>query len=520
MYQEYFGFRALPFASAPDPHFFYANPVYQAALATLQYGILSKKGVIVLTGPVGTGKTALLLKLFDDLGPSVKPVWLVNSGVSITNLLSTILAELELKPRGTDRAAMIDAFHGYLLESASRENITCLVVEEADNLDGETLEGLRQLCNFEAHGEKLVQLILVGRPGFLKKLDEPGQHSLKQRVALHCRLFALTRGELDRYVEFQLRAADYQGANLFSPGAIARIAHYSGGIPRLVNIVCDNALLTAYRNSKGEISPTLIDEVAKDMGLASDQQAGAAVATDSASRNSRIERPPQAPRQAANWDFVSLRPTARAAAAALPRWRATKAFSAALLVLIPLGGAGWAVYFKESMPFLEFLKGQSTLADSDSARGTTTAEEELARPISLEQQAAVADPNDALFERNQTNPPAAPQTTIPPAVQEPVLVAQGLERQGKDDGEARSTDNAAVTYRLVLDPAAKRRLLETDVRKAIENRAIEGVAVSFINGTVYLDGQVASERQRSLAERAALSVTDVVKVNNRLAVER
>jgi general secretion pathway protein A len=291
MYREYFGFKDLPFASAPEPKVFYLNPVYQAALATLQYGILAKKGVMVLTGACGTGKTALLWKLFDDLGASVKPVWVVNGGVSIANVLSTTLAELDLKPESGERTAMIDALHGHLIERAKKSEITCLVVEEAHNLDSETLDGLRQLCNLEAHSQKLLQLILVGHPEFIKKLDEPAHHSLKQRVALHCRLFALTRGELDRYIDFHLRAVGHHDGILFDPSATASIADYSGGIPRLVNGICDNALLAACRVSQKQISRALIDEVAKDMHLVSEQQTSPTASLDGDSWVSRKEAP-------------------------------------------------------------------------------------------------------------------------------------------------------------------------------------------------------------------------------------
>jgi general secretion pathway protein A len=518
MYQEYFGFCSLPFASAPDPQVFYLNPVYQEALAKLQYGILAKRGVIVLTGAVGTGKTALLRKLFDDLGPSVKPVWVVNSGVSIINVLSTILAQLDLRTESADRSAMIDALHGYLIQSAARRNITCLVIEEAHSLDSETLEGLRQLCNLEAHSQKLLQLILVGHPEFTKKLDQPEHHSLKQRVALHGRLFALPRSELDRYIEFQLQAAGYHDGNLFDPAAITRIAFYSGGIPRLVNGICDNALLAAYRFARRQISPVLIDEVAKDMHLVDDQQAAPAAPLDDANWISRKAPPADSQREGATWDLRPERASAKGAVTAPPRRRIARIFGAALLALIPLGGAGWALYFQDAMPLLEYLKSRMQTVNSSFAQLTTTAETERLKPLSL-QQSDVADDGAAVLEGGQLEPAAVAQTKDSPVPEASVPAPQRLESEEKNS-QARSFASPALRYRPVQEPAVKNNLLEIKVHKAIQNRAIEGVSVNLIDGAVYLHGQVASERQRSLAEREARGVSDGVTVHNRLQIRR
>jgi general secretion pathway protein A len=518
MYQDYFGFSSLPFASAPDPQVFYLNPVYQEALAKLQYGILAKRGVIVLTGPVGTGKTALLRKLFDDLGPSVTPVWVINSGISIINVLRTIMAQLDLRSESADRSAMIDALHDYLIQSATRKKITCLVIEEAHSLDSETLEGLRQLCNLEVHSQKLLQLILVGHPEFTKKLDQPEHHSLKQRVALHGRLFALPRSELDRYIEFQLQAAAYHDANLFDPAAIARIAYYSGGIPRLVNGICDNALLAAYRFARKQISPALIDEVAKDMHLVDDQQASPAAPLDDAGWTSRREPPEDSQRKGATWGLRPERASVKDAATAPPRRRLARVFSAALLALIPLGGASWALYFQETTRPLEYLKSRLQAVNSSFAELTTTAETEPIKPLSL-QQAAIADDGSTVLEGGQAYPGAVAQTKDSPILKASVPALR--KRQNEEtNNQARSPASSAVRDRSIQEPAVQRRLLEMDVQKAIQNRAIEGVSVNFIDGAVYLDGQVASETQRSLAERAALGVTEGVTVHNRLEIRR
>jgi len=549
MYQKYFGFRALPFASAPDPKVFYLNPVYQAALGTLRYGVLAKKGLIVLTGAVGTGKTALLRKLFDDLGSTVRPVWVVDSKNSFASVLRTTLAELDSKPESTELSAMIDALHNVLLQSANRDIVTCLIIEEAQRLDGETLEGLRQLCNFEADSQKLLQLILVGQPQFMKRLDEPEHHSLKQRVALHCRLFAFTRSELDRYIAFQLQAAGYQGASLFDSGAIARIAHYSGGIPRLVNTICDNALLAACRSSKAEISQALIDDVANDMGLVADQPAGATALRDEVSWVSRKQTPADSQGEGLRRDLRPEWDAARGVVNAPPRRRVARIFSAALLALIPVGGAGWALYSNQDMAFLEYFKSQLQVVNSKFAQPAATAEKQVAKPLSSEQ-AAVADDGTEVLGEDRADRAAPTQTENAPALEESVLAPQGRQSkerydnadpaaqaetqkapvfeaslpasQGQNQADNRnkvgSPAGSARLQRSVKDPAVERRLLEIDVQKAIRNRAIEGISVRLVDGTVYLDGLVASERQKSLAERAALGVRDVVRVRNQIKI--
>jgi general secretion pathway protein A len=549
MYQEYFGFRALPFASAPDPKVFYLNPVYQAALGTLRYGVLAKKGLIVLTGAVGTGKTALLRKLFDDLGSAARPIWVVSSRITLGGVLRTALTELDAQPQSTELSAMIDALHNVLLHSANGDIVTCLIIEEAQRLDADMLEGLRQLCNFEADSQKLLQLILVGQPQFMKKLDEPEHHSLKQRVALHCRLFPFTRSELDRYIAFQLQAAGYHGSSLFDSAAIARIAHYSGGIPRLVNTICDNALLAASRSARAEISPAVIDDVANDMGLTTEQPAVApALRIDTRSVSRKL--PP------ADWQGATLKGESR------PEWapakdlvvtaprqrRAARIFSAALLALIPLGGAGWALYSNGDVPFLESLKSRFQVASSRFAQPTASAENEVTQPSSARQAAAEGGESAAL-EDDGANRAASPQAQTAAALEATVLTPQGRRGKEKDDDSgagAPSQSQRAPVFETsapashgqkhadirtkadisgdpprlqpIKDAASERRLLEADVQKAIRNRAIEGVSVRLVDGTVYLDGLVASERQRSLAEQAALGVRDVVSVKNQIGI--
>jgi general secretion pathway protein A len=531
MYQEFFGLKTLPFASAPDPKIFYLNPVYQAALDTLRYGVLSKKGLMVLTGAVGTGKTALLRRLFDDLGSAVQPIWLVSGKLSFASILHTMLSEVDAMARDTEVPAMIDALHDVLLRRADHEMVTCLVIEEAQKLNGETLEGLRQLCNLEADGQKLLQLILVGHSDFLKKLDQPEHHSVKQRVALHCRLFALTRSEVDRYIEFHLAAVGYSGAKLFQPGAVAAIAQYSGGIPRLINTICDNALLNAYRTSNRQIAQVSIDEVAKEAGLITPQQVSPVSALDGGAWVSRKEESQGSPADSSRWNLPREARTTLASGTS-PRRRVVRMFSAAVIALIPLGGAGWALYVREPLPLLNYLK-LPIQAANDKFAAVATSDAELVKPTPEPQPVMeesspaaptsdnppppVVSDNDKAKSVVKAADPSPPQLTASlwhPLPEEKVAPERVTVEQ------TRKAPTPVAKVRPSRDPAVQNRLLEIEIHKAIMNRAIEGVSVNLANGVVYLEGQVASERQRALAERAALSVDEKVRVSNRLQVRR
>jgi type II secretory pathway predicted ATPase ExeA len=267
MYTSYFGFREAPFSVTPDPRFFYTNPIYQEALAALRYGIEAKKGFIVITGEAGTGKTTLLRKLMRNLEAAIHPVFVFNTHVSFTELLRTILRDLGLGRQKRDKSAMIEQLNGYLIEQAKKRHIVSLLIDEAQNLTDQTLEGLRLLSNLETDTEKLLQIVLVGQPELERKLDRPGLHQLRQRVALQCRLVPLNGREVRPYIDLRLQAAGYEGTELFDPDTVEQIALYSRGIPRLINIICDNALLIAYATSQKRISTEMVREVARDIRL-------------------------------------------------------------------------------------------------------------------------------------------------------------------------------------------------------------------------------------------------------------
>jgi general secretion pathway protein A len=272
MYNGYFGFLESPFSVTPDPRFFYTNPVYLEAYATLRYGIEAKKGFIVITGEVGTGKTTLLRKLLRSLEDTVHSVFVFNTCISFPELLQVTLHDLGITPKDASKVTMLQELNDYLIKRLKQGHTVVALIDEAQNLSAEVLEDLRLLSNLETDREKLLQIVLVGQPELEAKLDQPGLRQLKQRVAVQCRLDPLKDEEVGPYIDFRLRAAGYEGKGLFHREAVQQIALYSKGIPRLMNIICDNALLTAYAESKKIVSADMIKEVARDLRLSSELQ--------------------------------------------------------------------------------------------------------------------------------------------------------------------------------------------------------------------------------------------------------
>ena len=267
MYNSYFGLLEAPFSIMPDPRLFYSNPVYLEAYATLRYGIEGKKGFVVITGEVGTGKTTLLRRLLRNLDGTVRSVFVFNTYVSFPELLRVILHDLGLTPKDDSKVTMLQALNDYLIKQLELDHTVAVLVDEAQDLSEEVLEDLRLLSNLETDQEKLLQIVLMGQPELEAKLDQPRLRQLKQRVAVRCRLDPLKDEEVGPYIDFRLRTAGYQGKGLFDLAAVQQIAFYSKKIPRMVNIICDNALLLAFAESQKTVSADMIKEVARNLRL-------------------------------------------------------------------------------------------------------------------------------------------------------------------------------------------------------------------------------------------------------------
>jgi general secretion pathway protein A len=267
MYTNYFGFAELPFSVTPDPRFSYTNTHYREAFANLRYGIETRKGFIVITGEAGTGKTTLLRRLMRGVESTVHTAFIFNTHLSFTELLRLALNELGVAGTAQDRLTLMAQLNDYLIEQLRKNHIVSLLIDEAQDLSDEMLEELRLLSNLETDRAKLIQIVLMGQPELERKLDQPHLRQLKQRVAVRCRLAPLKSDEVALYIHSRLQTVGYEGKELFDLESVEQIARYSQGIPRLINVICDNALLITYAASKSKVSAKIIDEVARDLQI-------------------------------------------------------------------------------------------------------------------------------------------------------------------------------------------------------------------------------------------------------------
>ncbi|MGZ8495421.1 MAG: ExeA family protein [Candidatus Binatia bacterium] len=267
MYKSYFGFDEKPFNVTPDPRFFYTNPGYQEAYANLLYGVRERKGFLLLTGEVGTGKTTILQRLMEELESTVRFVFFYNTNLSFEELLTFICQELGLPVKEGGRLEKIGALNEFLLNQLRNGSTTVLFIDEAQNLKAEVFENLRLLSNLETPREKLLQIVLTGQPELEAKLDRTDLRQLKQRIFSQSRLSSLSEEEVGAFIDYRLKAVGCRRNDLFPRDAVREIALYSKGIPRLINIMCDNALLIAYAASETKVTADIIKEVARDMRL-------------------------------------------------------------------------------------------------------------------------------------------------------------------------------------------------------------------------------------------------------------
>jgi general secretion pathway protein A len=269
LYQTHFGLSQAPFNITPDPSFLYLSASHREGLAQLSYGIRARKGFVVLTGEVGTGKTTLIHALLNDLKGSAQTALIFRIIVSPEDLIRSVCEEfglVEPKQPLQDIHDYLVSLNEFLLESYSKGKNCALIIDESQNLSAEVLESIRLLSNFETSRDKLLQILLVGQPELSVRLNSPELRQLKQRVMLRHHLRALSVHECCEYVSNRLKVAGGD-RSIFTPTALESIYSYSGGIPRIVNVLCDNALLTGYALGRNEIDPGIIQEVAENLNI-------------------------------------------------------------------------------------------------------------------------------------------------------------------------------------------------------------------------------------------------------------
>ncbi|MEA3470759.1 MAG: AAA family ATPase [Thermodesulfobacteriota bacterium] len=269
MYTSYFGLKENPFNLTPDPQYFFLSQQHSEALNHLIYGINEKKGFMVVTGGIGTGKTTISRTLLSELDESVASALIFNSSLSDMELLRTIIQEFGIKTGRGDptKKNYIDALNRFLLENFAAGRNAVLLIDEAQNLSRSVLEQIRMLSNLETEREKLIQIILLGQPRLQELLGLPSLRQLNERIMVRYDLAPLNHEQVSRYIEHRLEVArGPDGKVEFSPGACRIISDYSKGIPRRVNAICDRALLIAYTRESAVIDRKVAKEAVDDMG--------------------------------------------------------------------------------------------------------------------------------------------------------------------------------------------------------------------------------------------------------------
>jgi general secretion pathway protein A len=268
MYQRFFGLRESPFNVNPDPRYLFWTRPIQEALAGLTYGIQNRKGIILLTGEVGTGKTTLLNRLLGWLrGQRVATAYIFNSRLGVNDLFDLMMAEFEIPCESHEKSQVVLRLNQWLLERYRAGETAVLIVDEAQNLSADVLEEIRLLTNLETSTEKLLQIVLTGQPELEEKLKAPQVRQLRQRITLRCRTAPLTLEETFGYIAERLRIAGANCEPIFSKEAIETVHTYACGIPRVVNLLCEHAMINSYVDSLRPVPAHIVEEVAREFQL-------------------------------------------------------------------------------------------------------------------------------------------------------------------------------------------------------------------------------------------------------------
>lgn len=268
MYKAYFGLSENPFNLSPDPEFLYRSPQHEEALANLIYGVRSRKGFIVLAGEVGTGKTTMLECLRDYLDSQrIEFAFIFNSRLTPDQFFEMIAYDFDLHCDRKSKTEVLFALNSLLIQQTERGRTCVLIVDEAHNLEWDVLEEIRLLGNLENRQGKLLQIILAGQPELDRKLDAPNLRQLKQRIVLRCALNPLTLEQSTAYIQTRLARAGMPNQRVFSPDLMAEIYNRSRGIPRIINAICDNLLVTCFAMEQRVATLPMLEEVSRDMRL-------------------------------------------------------------------------------------------------------------------------------------------------------------------------------------------------------------------------------------------------------------
>ena len=290
MYKEFFGLRANPFNVNPDPRYLFLTRHTEEALACLTYGIQSRKGFVLLTGEVGTGKTTLINKLLEWLRlQQVATAFVFNSRMNVPQFLDYMMADFGIECSSKAKSQVLLRLYNWLLDRYRAGETAVLIVDEAQNLSEEVLEEIRMMTNLETFTEKLLQIVLVGQPELEEKLKQPQLRQLRQRLTLRAKTHPLSLEETKAYVAQRLRIAGSNGQPIFDAEALVAIHRYSDGIPRVVNLLCEHCLVSGFVDQQKVIARPVVEAVAQDFDLSDGTAAAAMTKATPAQPPGRVE---------------------------------------------------------------------------------------------------------------------------------------------------------------------------------------------------------------------------------------
>jgi general secretion pathway protein A len=265
VYLDYYGLKEPPFNITPNPRFLFYSAKHREAFNHLLYGIRERKGFVQLTGEVGAGKTTLCRALLEQLGPQFSTALILNPVLDADQLIKAIAMELGLQVKGLDRLETVAEINRFLLHQVEQGKDTVLIVDEAQDLTRELLEQVRLLSNLETDERKLLQIVLMGQPELRDRLNEHGLRQLRQRITIRYHLSPLRQNEVAQYIQHRLQVSGANGAPYFTSPAVWRIYHYSVGVPRLINAVCDKCLLAGYVQQRDKIDFRMVGRAIREL---------------------------------------------------------------------------------------------------------------------------------------------------------------------------------------------------------------------------------------------------------------
>jgi general secretion pathway protein A len=264
VYEAFYGFREKPFSIIPDPGFLYFSPKHSMALDLLEYGLMNQAGFNIITGEIGTGKTTLIRYMLSQMGRDVTAGLISNTHRSFGELLQWILFAFKLDWRGKEKVEMFQAFVDFLIRQYSQNKRTVLIIDEAQNMLPDTLEELRMLSNVNADKDQILQVVLVGQAGLRDILRRSDMEQFAQRIAVDYHLEPLSREETHPYIRHRIKVAGGNDPLLFDDAACDTVYQHSRGVPRLINLLCDTALVYGFAEQKPKIDAEIVNDVARD----------------------------------------------------------------------------------------------------------------------------------------------------------------------------------------------------------------------------------------------------------------